>query len=33
MVCVHGALPMGNLCRPTQSQFAPLKAGVSPFTC
>ena len=31
MVCVHGALPMGNLCRPTQSQLAPLKAWGFPF--
>ena len=31
MVCIHGALPMGNLCRPTQSQFAPLKAWGFPF--
>ncbi len=27
MVCVHSSFPMGNLCRATQSQLAPLKAG------
>ena len=31
MVCVHGALPMGNLYRVTQSQLAPLKAWGFPF--